>query len=43
MSMKHPRRNHAKAAAKRREQLQVQKAEKRDLRARLAESQKAQS
>lgn len=42
MSMKHPGRHHAKAAAKRREKQQKLKEEKRALRQRLAEAHKAQ-
>ena len=42
MSMKHPGRHHAKAAASRRTKQKQLKAEKRALRDRLAEAQKAQ-
>jgi hypothetical protein len=42
MAMKHPRRHHAKAATLRRAKQAQLKAEKRALRARLAEAQKAQ-
>ncbi len=42
MSMKHPGRHHAKAATLRREKASKLKAEKRALRARLTEAQKAQ-